>query len=96
MKGMLIGLEDDIDPELFDQFSRLGLTHIIAISGLNVAIFLACLIWLMRRCGFTRETYLLTAIALMPVYIAVTGAAPSIVRAGIMAMIGLYAPIGTG
>ncbi|ALS21263.1 ComEC/Rec2 family competence protein [Paenibacillus naphthalenovorans] len=91
MKGMLIGLEDDIDPELFDQFSRLGLTHIIAISGLNVAIFLACLIWLMRRCGFTRETYLLTAIALMPVYIAVTGAAPSIVRAGIMAMIGLYA-----
>lgn len=91
MKGMLIGLEEDIDPELFDQFSRLGLTHIIAISGLNVAIFLACLIWIMRRFGLTRETYLLTAILLMPVYIAVTGAAPSIVRAGIMAMIGLYA-----
>lgn len=91
MKAMLIGLEDDINPELFDQFSRLGLTHIIAISGLNVAIFLACLIWTMRLFGLTRETYLLTAIALMPVYIAVTGAAPSIVRAGIMAMIGLYA-----
>nr|WP_245247142.1 MULTISPECIES: DNA internalization-related competence protein ComEC/Rec2 [unclassified Paenibacillus] len=91
MKGMLIGLADEIDPERFDQFSRLGLTHIIAISGLNVAIFLACLIWIMRRLGFTRETYLLTAMVLMPVYIAVTGAAPSIVRAGIMAMIGLYA-----
>ncbi|SCW35462.1 competence protein ComEC [Paenibacillus tianmuensis] len=91
MKGMLIGLTDEIEPKQFEQFSRLGLTHIIAISGLNVAIFLACLIWLLRRFGLTRETVLLTALALMPLYIAVTGASPSIVRAGIMAMIGLYA-----
>lgn len=91
MKGMLIGLTDEIDPEQFDAFSRLGLTHIIAISGLNVAIFLGCLIWLLRRIGVTRETYLWTAIAFVPLYIAATGGAPSIVRAGIMAIIGLYA-----
>ncbi len=91
MKGMLIGLRDEIDPLQFDRFSRLGLTHIIAISGLHVAIFLACLIWLLRRFGLTRETYLLAALALVPLYIAVTGASPSIVRAGLMAMIGLYA-----
>jgi competence protein ComEC len=91
MKGMLIGLTAEIDPEQFDSFSRLGLTHIIAISGLNVAIFLACVIWLLRRIGMTREAYLWTAMALLPLYIAMTGAAPSIVRAGLMAMIGLYA-----
>ncbi|MEK8129376.1 DNA internalization-related competence protein ComEC/Rec2 [Paenibacillus filicis] len=91
MKGMLIGLTDEIEPEQFDSFSRLGLTHIIAISGLNVAIFLACVIWLLRRIGMTREAYLWTAMALLPLYIAMTGAAPSIVRAGLMAMIGLYA-----
>jgi len=91
MKGMLIGLTDDIDPEQFQQFSQLGLTHIIAISGLNVAIFLACLLWIMRRLGFTRETYLITGMIMMPVYIAVTGASPSIIRAGLMAMLGLYA-----
>ncbi|WP_028549185.1 ComEC/Rec2 family competence protein [Paenibacillus sp. UNC451MF] len=91
MKGMLIGLTDDIDPQQFQQFSQLGLTHIIAISGLNVAVFLACLLWIMRRLGFTRETYLITAMLMMPVYIAVTGASPSIIRAGLMAMLGLYA-----
>ncbi|WP_282941423.1 DNA internalization-related competence protein ComEC/Rec2 [Paenibacillus sp. RC67] len=91
MKGMLIGLTDDIDPQQFQQFSQLGLTHIIAISGLNVAVFLACLLWIMRRLGFTRETYLITAMIMMPIYIAVTGASPSIIRAGLMAMIGLYA-----
>ncbi|MFE5319976.1 DNA internalization-related competence protein ComEC/Rec2 [Paenibacillus sp. NPDC056579] len=91
MKGMLIGLTDDIEPEQFQQFSKLGLTHIIAISGLNVAIFLGCVLWIMRKLGFTKETYLLTSMALMPLYIMVTGASPSIIRAGLMAMIALYA-----
>ncbi|CAG7639703.1 hypothetical protein PAESOLCIP111_04062 [Paenibacillus solanacearum] len=91
MKGMLIGLTDEIDPQQFDRFSRLGLTHIIAISGLNVAIFLGCVLWVLRKLGMTRESYLLTAMALVPLYIMVTGASPSIVRAGIMAMIALYA-----
>ncbi|SDC70728.1 competence protein ComEC [Paenibacillus sp. UNCCL117] len=91
MKGMLIGLTAELDPQQFDAFSRLGLTHIIAISGLNVAIFLGCVIWSLRRLGMTKEAYLWTAMALLPLYIAITGAAPSIMRAGLMAMIGLYA-----
>ncbi|WP_284638653.1 DNA internalization-related competence protein ComEC/Rec2 [Paenibacillus silviterrae] len=91
MKGMLVGLTDDLDPQQFERFSKLGLTHIIAISGLNVAIFLACLLWIMRRFGMTKETYLLTSIALMPFYVLITGASPSIVRAGLMAMVALYA-----
>jgi competence protein ComEC len=90
MKSMLIGLTDDMDPLQFQQFSQLGLTHILAVSGLNVAVFLACLLWLLRKLRLTREACLLTAIALLPVYIALTGGSPSIVRAGLMAMIGLY------
>jgi competence protein ComEC len=91
MQSMLIGLTDDMDPVQFQQFSQLGLTHILAVSGLNVAVFLACLLWVLRKLRFTRETCILTAIALMPLYIALTGGSPSIVRAGLMAMIGLYA-----
>ncbi|MEK3917509.1 DNA internalization-related competence protein ComEC/Rec2 [Paenibacillus sp. FSL H7-0331] len=91
MQSMLIGLTDDMDPVQFQQFSQLGLTHILAVSGLNVAVFLACLLWILRKLRFTRETCILTAIALMPLYIALTGGSPSIVRAGLMAMIGLYA-----
>ncbi|WP_248926784.1 DNA internalization-related competence protein ComEC/Rec2 [Paenibacillus hamazuiensis] len=91
MKGMLIGMTDDMDPEQFRQFSRLGLTHILAISGLNVAIFVGCVMWILGRFGLTQETRLLTCIALLPLYIAMTGASPSIVRAGLMGMIALYA-----
>lgn len=91
MKGMLIGMDDEMAPEQFDMFSKLGLTHIIAVSGLNVAIFLGCLMWAMRRLGMTRERMLLVGFCLLPLYIAATGASPSIVRAGLMAMVALYA-----
>jgi competence protein ComEC len=91
MKAMLIGQQDDLDPERFQQFSELGLTHILAISGLNVAVFLAVFIGVMRKLRVTKETYLLYAMLLMPCYILITGSSPSIVRAGLMAMIALYA-----
>lgn len=91
MKGILIGIRDDLDPERFNQFSALGLTHIIAISGLHVSVLLGVIIWLLKRLRLTRETYLLIAICFLPPYILLTGAAPSIIRAGLMAMIGLWA-----
>ncbi|MCR8645724.1 DNA internalization-related competence protein ComEC/Rec2 [Paenibacillus sp. N1-5-1-14] len=91
MKGMLLGMNDALEPERFTQFSSLGLTHIIAISGLNVAVFLGALIAIFKRFRLSKETYLLVSICMMPPYILLTGASPSIVRAGIMAMIGLWA-----
>jgi competence protein ComEC len=91
MKSMLIGLTDDLDPDRFQQFSELGLTHILAISGLNIAVFLGVCIWVMRRMKMAKETYLLVCLCLLPFYVLITGASPSIIRAGLMSMIALYA-----
>ena len=91
MSGLLIGLADDLSEERFMVFSRLGLTHIIAISGLHVGIVVGFCIGALRLLRFTRETALTAAIFLIPPYVLLSGAAPSVVRAGIMGMIGLYA-----
>ncbi|WP_261807737.1 DNA internalization-related competence protein ComEC/Rec2 [Paenibacillus sp. N3.4] len=91
MKSLLVGQKDDLDAERFQQFSELGLTHILAISGLHVAVFLGVLIWVMRKLKFAKETYLLVCIWLLPCYILLTGASPSVVRAGLMSMVALYA-----
>jgi competence protein ComEC len=91
MKGMLIGWQDDMDPEQYRQFSKLGLTHILAISGMNVAVFLGLLFALLKRLRVTRESSLWIGIAAMPGYVLLTGASPSVVRAGVMAMLALYA-----
>lgn len=91
MKGLILGQQDDLDPEQFQQFSKLGLTHILAVSGLHVAVFVACVAWLLRLFGATKETSLLIVMLLIPLYVLLTGASPSVIRAGIMAMIALYA-----
>ncbi|GIP39562.1 hypothetical protein J31TS4_28420 [Paenibacillus sp. J31TS4] len=91
MKGLLIGLRSDLDPEQFQQFSQLGLTHILAISGLHVAVFVAVVMGLLSACRVPRETSQLAAMLLLPGYILLTGCSPSVVRAGFMGMIALYA-----
>lgn len=91
MKGLIIGVQDDIDPQQYRAFSSLGLTHLLAISGMHVAVFTATLLWLFGRIGLTRESTMLLVILILPFYIVLTGSSPSIVRAGVMAMLGLYA-----
>ncbi|MNO21997.1 ComEC family competence protein [compost metagenome] len=91
MKGLVLGLQDDLDEETFKEFSQLGLTHILAISGMHVAVVVGVILFILRRCRLTRETALTVTILLVPVYVLLSGAGPSIVRAGIMSMIAMLA-----
>lgn len=91
MSGLLIGMADNLEAERFMTFSRLGLTHIIAISGLHVAIVVGSCLGIFRLLRLTRETSLAAAMLLIPPYMLLSGMSPSVVRAGIMAMIALYA-----
>ncbi|WP_339311153.1 ComEC/Rec2 family competence protein [Paenibacillus sp. FSL M7-0896] len=91
MKGLVIGIQKELDPETFRQFSQLGLTHILAISGMHVAVYVGVILVLLRRCRLTRETALTVTLLLVPVYVLLSGTGPSVIRAGIMSMIALLA-----
>ncbi|WP_246552976.1 ComEC/Rec2 family competence protein [Paenibacillus tritici] len=91
MKGLVIGIQEELNPETFKQFSQLGLTHILAISGMHVAVYVGVILFLLRRCRFTRETALTVTLLLVPVYVLLSGAGPSVIRAGLMSMIALLA-----
>ncbi|MDN4082722.1 ComEC/Rec2 family competence protein [Paenibacillus polymyxa] len=91
MKGLILGVTDELDPATYNEFTQLGLTHILAISGMHVAVYAATLLYLLKLLRVSRETSLTIVMVLIPVYVLLTGASPSVVRAGIMAMIGLFA-----
>ncbi|WP_259391417.1 ComEC/Rec2 family competence protein [Paenibacillus sp. 1011MAR3C5] len=91
MKGLVLGIREDLDPEQFNQFARLGLTHILAISGLHVGVFMYALTGLLKILRQPRERILLFLLAAVPFYVLLTGASPSVLRAGLMAMLGLVA-----
>ncbi|AWB45441.1 DNA internalization-related competence protein ComEC/Rec2 [Paenibacillus sp. CAA11] len=90
MRGLLIGETSGLDREIYDSFSTLGLTHILAISGTHVAINIGMLFWLLRRLRVTKEASYVIVLFFIPIYVMVTGLSPSVVRSGIMAMIGIY------
>jgi competence protein ComEC len=90
MKGLIMGIREDLDPTAYEEFSRVGLTHILAISGLHVGLFVGALLWLLGRLPITRESKISWTMWAVPFYVIMTGAAPSVLRAGIMAMIALY------
>lgn len=91
MQSQLIGWKAELDPEQYDRFAHVGLAHVLAISGMHVAIFLGMLLFLFRLCGVARETGIVVSLILLPLYALLTGAAPPVIRASVMAMIGLEA-----
>ncbi|MBO9598931.1 MAG: DNA internalization-related competence protein ComEC/Rec2, partial [Cohnella sp.] len=90
MKGLVAGITEDIDPGQYDDFAKLGLTHILAISGLHVAVIVLILLRLGAWLRLTRERTIDVTIAMMPVYMLATGASPSAIRACLMAMLALW------
>lgn len=90
MKGLVVGIRSDLNPEQFDDFARLGLTHVLAISGLHVGVIVFILLQFGALMRFTRERTLDMALICMPLYMMITGASPSAVRACLMAMLALW------
>ena len=76
-----------------EDFNRSGLAHVLAVSGQNVTL-LAVLAWpLLALAGLGRRGRLLGALALIALYVPLTGAGPSIVRAGAMGAAGMVAAL---
>lgn len=88
VQALIFGERELIDPETLRDFQTLGIIHLLAISGLHVQTLLACLFWCMLRAGVTRERARLLLLCFLPIYACLTGAAPSVLRACLMA--GLY------
>lgn len=86
--GILLGVRASIAPEINDAFAAAGLTHVVAISGWNIAIVAALVAALVgplssRRGG--RATGAIVGAATVGGYVMLTGASPSVVRAALMA-----------
>ena len=92
-RGMVLGADEDIPERMSEDFKRSGLAHLLAVSGQNVAL-LALLAWpLLGALGMPRGPRLWTVVALIALYVPLTGAGASIVRAGAMGIAGTLAAL---
>jgi competence protein ComEC len=92
-RGFVLGEDDRIDARTRDDFQRTSLTHLLAVSGQNV-ILLGVLAWpLLALVGLPLRARLVGILCLIAIYVPVTGAGPSIQRAGVMGAAGLVAAL---
>lgn len=81
--GLVLGSKRNIPDSLMSDFNRTGTTHIIAVSGYNVTIII---VWIGLFLGiFSRKFKFWGSLAAILIFVIMTGAPASVIRAGILA-----------
>lgn len=86
-EALIFGYRHSFEEDLLDAYEKLGIVHLLAISGLHVSLLTGLIFYSGLRIGIPREKMIDFLIAFLPAYIILTGASPSVVRAGLMMLI---------
>jgi competence protein ComEC len=89
LSGILIGLERDIPASVQDDFQATGTSHIVAISGFNIALVAGLLTVLLDK-AIGKRLAPLGVIGGIILYTLLVGAQAAVVRAAIMGSISLF------
>jgi competence protein ComEC len=89
--GLLFGGSSGLSKEIQNDFSRTGMTHIVAVSGYNVTIIAEYLIMLGIFLGLWRKQAIWFAIFGVAIFVTASGLPASAVRAGVMSSVLLWA-----
>jgi len=87
LQGILLGIESGIPPDLYNLYNATGTSHIIVISGANIALVATFISQGLGRLLGRRRAYWFTVGGIL-FYVLLAGAEPSAARAGLMG--GLY------
>lgn len=91
LKGLLLGGSKRMPEKITDAFSKTGTMHTVAVSGYNVTIVTAFLMWLGIFLGLWRQQVFSFAVIGIVLFVLMTGAPSSAVRAGIMGALVVWA-----
>lgn len=84
--GLAIGERDLLSDQMTQQMKTLSLTHLVAVSGANLAIVMGAVFLLAGFIGLRRNLRFIVAIAAMVGYVLIVGPESSVLRAATMAM----------
>ncbi len=93
LKGLVIGERSGLSEEVKQNFNDSGLTHILCVSGANVAYIAGACIFLLGILRVGQPLSNLITMAVLVLFVLITGSSPPVVRAGIMGMMLLSAGI---
>ena len=87
--GLLLGDDSQLDPGLERDFRAAGLSHLLVVSGGNVAMVLAPVLAASALLRLSRWPKFVVGFGAVAFFTILTGAEPSVLRAGVMACLAL-------
>lgn len=92
VKALIAGDRRDFAP-LRTTFQKSGLSHVIAVSGMHLALVMAGVLLLLRKAGLRRGRARIVALAFALLFTFFSGCAPSTMRAFAMASLAAVIPV---
>lgn len=89
--GLVLGVVTPLPGRLKEQFRTTGLSHLVAVSGENLAILFAAVLWLVRWAGLPRWARALALAFTVAGFVVVARPSPSVLRAAVMGGIAVMA-----
>ncbi|MCU1591437.1 MAG: competence protein ComEC [Frankiales bacterium] len=91
LPGLVVGDVSQLPPELTDDFRTVGLTHLVAVSGTNVAVVLGAVLLVCIRLGIPLRARPPIALLALLAFVVLVRPTPSVLRAAVMGSIALLA-----
>ena len=89
----MFGDKTELNHDLYDAYKSSGVAHLLAVSGLHVGLVVAILNWLMKKCKVKGWWRVGIIAPLLFGYAYLCGFSYSIIRASIMALVLMIAPL---
>lgn len=87
VQALVFGERKYIEENVVNAYQALGLIHLLAISGLHVGFLTGIIFYIGIRINISRETMTNILLTILPMYIIIAGASPSVLRACLMTIL---------
>lgn len=87
LNAMLIGYTSELGKEVEEAFRIAGLSHIMAVSGANIAFLVLPVLYVFKKFRIAKRKASIIAILAVSIFVLITGFEPSVERAAIMALV---------
>ncbi len=82
--ALITGDKSNLSDEAYAAFQMTAMSHLMAVSGLHLSVVVGGFYWLLKRSGLNRRSAVVFTLAVLLLYMALTGFSKSVLRAGVM------------
>ena len=93
LKAFITGNSANITDEVSESFSNSGLSHVLAVSGLHVSVFISLVVSLLKLFNVSKRKQMFFSVIAAFFFVFFTGASVSALRAGVLATFALIAKL---